>query len=202
MQIFDWLLHWVPLATFVGAFVAAAAFIWKLRQDAKDLRLKQAEVARLLYNDIHQDEYSMAALLMLDYPGWKYTTKEFSEIEIFFTDVELALTVMHQVDRPKKELLVRRSFDTLFAKFENVVELADKRIGLVRWPDFAALFGFYIHLMREPKVAELLIAYAKEYGSSRIIELIRCRDLYPIAQFGAGMRVAASSADEGAAADV
>src|SRR5947209_15243678 len=198
MQVLELLTHYVSFGTFVGAVVAASALVLKLKQDAKDLRRKQAEVSRLLYNDLHQDEYSMAALLMLDYPCWRHSTKDFSKIEISFQDVEIALTVMHQVDRPEKELLVRRSFDALFSKLENVIELAHREIGLVRWSDFAALFGFYISLMRQPKLAKLLTAYATEYGSSRIVDVIARSVLYPLARFDAGMKVSAPSANEGA----
>lgn len=143
------LTHYLSLGTFVGAVVAAGALFAKLSQDRKDLRRKQAEVARLVYNDLHQDEYSMAALIMLDFREWRHTTKDFSKIEVSYEDVKTALTVMHQDNRPDTELLVRRAIDSLFSKLENVIALAHKDIGLIRWSDFAALFGYYVHLMRK-----------------------------------------------------
>ncbi|MDB5069973.1 MAG: hypothetical protein JWM87_1084 [Candidatus Eremiobacteraeota bacterium] len=179
-QVLDILIHFSPLGTFVGAFIAVTALFIKLFQDEKDLRRKQAEVARLVYNDLHQDEYSMAALIMLDYQGWRHNTKDFKDITIYYDDVKTALTVKHETNRPDKELLVRRAFDTMFAKLENIVALARRDIGLVRWSDFSTLFAYYVYLMRQDRYSGLLIEYARTYGSTMIVELISRDDLYPL----------------------
>lgn len=179
-QVLEGLLHFSPLGTFIGAAVAAVGLWVKVRQDGKDLRRKQAEVARLVYNDLHQDEYSMAAMLMLDYQGWRHTTKDFDKIEISYDDVKLALSVQHASKRPDKELLVRRAFDSLFAKLENVMSLADGKVGLVLWTDFAALFGYYVFLMRQDPYAELLSTYARSFGFMKIVDLIADEDGYPV----------------------
>jgi len=166
-------MRYSSIGTLIGAAVAAIAFVIKLLQDGKDLRRKQAEVARLVYIDLHEDEYSKAALLMLDFSGWRHTTRDFEKVEIFYEDVKTALTVKHSRNRPDKELLVRRAFDTLFGKLENVMVLAGRDVCLVRWLDFADLFGYNINNMRDKGFAEILSAYAN----------LKRPDVYPIPAF-------------------
>jgi hypothetical protein len=183
VHVFNMVARYSPIGTLIGASVAATAFVIKVRQDAKDLRRKQAEVARLVYIDLHEDEYSKAALLMLDFSGWRHTTRDFEKVEIFSEDVMTALTVKHDANRPDKELLVRRAFDTLFGKLENAMVLAKPDICLVRWSDFADLFGYNINNMRNETFAEMLTAYANQYGFRMIVELIKRPDVYPIPSF-------------------
>jgi hypothetical protein len=189
----DTIVHFSPLGAVLSAFAAAIALSIKVFQDAKGLRRKQAEVARQVYNDLHQDEYAMAALIMLDYPGWRHNTSDFSKVEIHYTDVISALETMHARNRTDKELLVRRSFDMLFAKLENVMVLSSSEINLVRWSDFAALFGFYVHLMRQDDFATFLVKYASQYGFTKIVELVTRNDLYPIPPFPEKMKGSAPS---------
>ena len=174
--------HYAPLGTLISAIAAAVALIVKVRQDKTDLRRKQAEIARQVYNDLHNDEYAMCALLMLDFPDWRYTTKDFKQIPVKFRDVLAALTVRSEiaVPRPDEELLIRRSFDSAFAKLDNIVALSSPSVGLVQWSDFASLFGFYIALMRHPYFKETLVAYAREYGFSTSADVIENPDAYPI----------------------
>lgn len=167
-----------PIATLISVGIATIALYIKIRQDAKDLRRRQAEVARLVYIDLHQDEYSKAALLMLDFEGWRHTTRDFKNVRIVNDDIKTALAEMRGPPRPDKELLVRRSFDTLFGKLENVMVLADPKIGLVQWTDFAELFGYNIHNMRDGESSKILSAYARQYGLQKIVNLIKHPDDY------------------------
>ncbi|HEY0394184.1 MAG TPA: hypothetical protein VGD01_06785 [Candidatus Elarobacter sp.] len=180
VEIVEFATHYVGWGTFVSAAVAAFALRSKVSQDRQSLRRKQAEVARLVYNDLQQDEYSVAALLMLDYQGWRHRTSDFDKIELYFADVEHALRKETPINRPDKELLVRRSIDSMFGKLEYVAALANEEIALLRWRDFAALFGFYIELMRREPYRDILLRYAKEFDFSMVVEIIEDPKRYPI----------------------
>jgi hypothetical protein len=58
--------------------------------------------------------------------------------------------------------------------------LADRKIGLVQWADFAELFGYNIHNMRDGDSSKILSAYATEYGFQKIVSLIDHPDDYRI----------------------
>jgi hypothetical protein len=169
--------------TLVSAFVAVRSLQAKIDQDGKDLRRKQAEVARLVYNDLREDEYSVAALLMLDYEGWRHRTCDFQEkIELSFADVRSALATESPRPRPDKELLVRRSIDSMFDKLEYVAALAEPTIALLLWKDFAELFGFYVGVMRSEPWRDALLRYAEEFKFHYVVRIIKDDKYYPISE--------------------
>lgn len=139
------------VATIGGPITAALAILqaWANRKQRKrDLRWKQAELARELSEEVWKTAYSRCALEMIDSPGRAFTLREEKSIVIKESDMLAALTVDAEPS-DKRSVFIRDSFDELFyflERFEHCI-----RVGLITFEDVRFPWEYYAGVLARYK---------------------------------------------------
>lgn len=136
-----------------GALIAALAALvkgfWALWQQKRELRWKQAELARELMDKWFSWEGSNNALQMIDEGPGDYTIKGYGTHRVDpSVDIPRALAVSgsgenwQSVSGSEVDKLVRKSFDVLLYSFERMEHSI--RIGVVKRTDVAVPAEYYV----------------------------------------------------------
>lgn len=138
-------------ATFAALFAAIAALVqgaWALRERRRELRWKQAELARVLMDEWFGREPSNTALVMIDEGNGRYGSKDLGAYDVNAGDVRSALAITgsgdhaHATNSSDKDRFLRICFDALFFQFERAQHSID--IGVVRRKDMEVPTGYYV----------------------------------------------------------
>jgi hypothetical protein len=180
----DWaqIFAWGAAVIGVGvAFVKARVEIRENReQRARELRWQQANAGKHLVDELLSDEYSDAALTMLDWSGLEYEITPKERVVVTREDYVSALRV-ENLNFTEKEQYIRDCFDTLFyymgtmqhheenalVRFDDVVYPLDYYANRMRHDaDLFRRFLDYYRLGRERRFLDRLLATAEKVPES------------------------------------
>lgn len=146
-QLFAW--QAAVVAALVAAIAALVKGFWALWQQRKELRWKQAELARALTDKWFSWQGSNVALRMVDEGAGSYTVDGYGTSEVYpASDIPRALAVVgsrenwQSVSNTDTDRLIRKSFDVLLYSFERVQHSV--QIGVAQREDFAAPAEYYV----------------------------------------------------------
>jgi hypothetical protein len=162
----DWtqVLAWV--AAVVGVAIAFAKGRTEVRENreqrARELRWRQASAGREIVNEMLSDEYSDAALTMLDWSGLEYEIAPGRRVTVTHADYVAALRI-EQLQFTDEEQYTRDCFDTLFYYMGTMEHLQES--GLVGFDDVVYPLDYYANRMRED--AEVFRRFLDYYRLTR-----------------------------------
>ena len=159
MKDFFQIAFWI--AAVVGGLIASFKAIAEWR---KDLRWKQAEMAKTCLDEIRNNQLASAALKMLDWDGRSFEeSPNKSTSPIYHEDRRSALRVVNPVFPPGDPgPFIRDAFDTLFDGFERLEHFI--RIDLIRFEDVEQPFRYYVSKLAAPEEYPVIQAFLKEYS--------------------------------------
>ncbi len=165
-QILSW-----KVAVFIGLLSAMLALInvfIGLYQRSKDMRWKQAELARKLFDEIFDFQPSYNALIMIDELSENFQLNDEESISVSFADIDNALTTPIINHSPKAKY-IRRCFDALFYHMERVEQSV--KINVVRFEDVQKPAEYYIERLALHKYyIEGYINFTKYSGVKSFLE--------------------------------
>lgn len=138
----------------IGALIAAFKAISELRENRiqriKELRWKQANLAKELLDEMFEDKYSMAAMLMLDWDGREFNIVEGKNEEISYDELPAALTT--DADSMKKgfyqkQVFIRDCFDRFFYHLDRLEWCI--KTDLILFEDVSFPTSYYIERMKK-----------------------------------------------------
>ena len=165
-QILSWKVAIVTgLAAAILALVQAIA---ALAQRAREMRWKQAELARKLLDDVYDFDPSHNALIMVDEFAESFQLDNGQEIEVSFTDIDSALSTPVK-DHSDKAKYIRRCFDALFYHVERIEQSI--RIKLVKLEDVSRPAEYYVERLALHKRSIIsYLAFTKYTGAKEFLE--------------------------------
>jgi len=152
------------LITFISAVVTGGFAVWQWR---KDLRWKQAELARILLDEIFDYDPSNDAWRMVDGEE-TYKDAQGDQYRIDMAMVRKALPKPWNDECAGPDVYVRWCFDALFYYLERLEQSV--QIKLVRVEDLIAPTSYYIALMAQDK--KLFEDYAKLIRFKRALDFM------------------------------
>jgi hypothetical protein len=145
----------------VGGLIAAFKAIAEWR---KDLRWKQAEMAKTCLDEIRDSPLASAALKMLDWTGLSFGLPDgTNSLPIDHEQRRTALRIVNTVFPPGDPgPFIRDAFDALFDGFERLEHFI--RIELIRFDDVEPPLRYYVSKLAAPEDRRIIEAFLNEYG--------------------------------------
>jgi hypothetical protein len=149
---------WLAIAT---GFLGIITFIFSIIQRKRELRWKQAELARKLIDDLFNDEDASQALYILDDVNRPYKDCDGTPMNASRSDLMRSINnslTGARLDQREESIIF--NVDSLLY-FLNRIDLSLKS-KLIVFDDIVAPFDYYLSLMRQDK--EAFTNYMKKVG--------------------------------------
>jgi hypothetical protein len=146
------------------AWAAAVVAVFKaIAEWRKNLRWKQAEMAKTCLDEMWNDQLACAALRMLDWTGLFFKTPDDDTThEIRHEQRRTSLRVVDTVFPPGDPgPFIRDAFDALFDAFERLEHFIS--IDLIRFEDVEPRLRYYVSKLATPDERPVAEAFLNEY---------------------------------------
>ena len=160
------------VAAWAVAVIAGLVTVWKAvaelkrstEQRKRDLRWRQAEMAKQFVDEILGHLEARAALKMLDWDGLKYKTSEGETTQPITHQIRRAsLRTVNTVFGPDDDgPFIRDAYDSLFDFLERLEHFI--RIDLIRFEDVAPVLKYYVKKMALHDEREVIKGFLDGYG--------------------------------------
>ena len=155
-----------PAATGVGVIIALQQWIASIRLRRRELRWKQAEQGKRLFDEIIANPESARALLMIDSKERTYL-REAGAIHLTHHSVLAALSADHPTE---DQLFVRDAFDQLFYLLDRARQFRDA--GLVKDADVRIPASYYAGRMARRGAKGTYEAYLASTGYNDLLTFL------------------------------
>jgi hypothetical protein len=157
------------ILAWLGAVVAVFKAIAEWR---KNLRWKQAEMAKTCLDEIWSNELALAALKMLDWTGLSFKQG----------DGDTTPAISHAQRRASLRIVdtafpagdpspfIRDAYDNLFDGFERLEHFI--RIKLIRFEDVEPQLRYYVTKLSAPDERPVVETFLKAYGFARALNFL------------------------------
>jgi hypothetical protein len=136
-------------AAIIGGLIAAFKAIAELRENrhlrARELRWKQAELAKELLDDLFTNQSAKDALQMIDFNKFSFKIQEGKEMEEITRQQVLESMNPQKTQFTSKELFIRDRFDTLYYYIDRLER--SLKSDLVIFDDIQPTLYYYVRKM-------------------------------------------------------
>jgi hypothetical protein len=173
----------------IGGLIAAGKAISELRdstqQKKRDLRWRQAEMAKQLLDELFGSLEARAALKMLDWDGLPYKTPDGGTTQPITHKIRRdSLRTQDPVFRPGEDgPFIRDAYDALFDSFERLEHFI--RIELIQFEDVAPVLRYYVSKMWQDDERKVVKSFLDAYGFARASDFLnRFQELHSLSGTG------------------
>lgn len=160
------------LAVFaVSSLHAAYKAINQAREDRRlrerELRWRQSEQARLVLNELEDDEDAQIAMLCLDWDGRTVTLLNKTK-PLMKREIDVAMRVVNTNTFTDREVAIRDCYDHLFYQFERIAQWIE--VDLISIYDVLFPISYLAECMAERRVVfETFLCQYRYFGSLNLV---------------------------------
>jgi hypothetical protein len=165
-QVVSWLV--ASIGGVIAAFIAISQSRRDIFERMKSRRWKQAEMAKIVLDEVYNDEKARSALYMLDWNGRVYSDGDRLTNPLSTEAVLVALRTTNTHFQPD-EMFVRDCFDRLFDYLERIEHYIN--ISLITFEDVEHSLLYYVNIIASQKM--VILAFLEEYNYKFTVQFLR-----------------------------